>query len=79
MSVWKCTVTFRNIVLDHCMVHFSAVLNQKLFLLTSTYTYRVFHIALMCGDRNINGNKDVRFLECDYLSCVTVHETLVIR
>ena len=26
-------------------------------------------------DRNINGNKDVKFLECDYLSCVTVCET----
>ena len=21
----------------------------------------------MCFDRNINGNKDVKFLECDYL------------
>ena len=29
----------------------------------------------MCSDRNINGNKDVKFLECDYLSCVTVRET----
>ena len=29
----------------------------------------------MCFDRNINGNKDVKFLECDYLSCVTVRET----
>ena len=30
---------------------------------------------LMSSDRNINGNKDVKFLECDYLSCVTVSET----
>ena len=30
---------------------------------------------LMCFDRNINGNKDVKFLECDYLSCVMVRET----
>ena len=22
---------------------------------------------LMCFDRNINGNRDVKFLECDYL------------
>ena len=29
----------------------------------------------MCFDRNINGNKDIKFLECDYLSCVTVRET----
>ena len=29
----------------------------------------------MCFDRNINGNKDVKFLECDYLSCVMVCET----
>ena len=29
----------------------------------------------MCFDRNINENKDVEFLECDYLSCVTVLET----
>ena len=30
---------------------------------------------LLCFDRNINENNDVKFLECDYLSCVTVHET----
>ena len=29
----------------------------------------------MYFDRNINGNRDVKFLECDYLSCVTVRET----
>ena len=25
------------------------------------------HYKLMCIDRNINGNRDVKFLECDYL------------
>ena len=29
----------------------------------------------MCFDRNINGNRDDKILECDYLSCVTVRET----
>ena len=27
--------------------------------------------------KNINENKDVKYLECDYLSCVTVRHTLV--
>ena len=31
---------------------------------------------LMCSDRNINGNRDVNFLECDYIfACATVRET----
>ena len=29
----------------------------------------------MCFDRNINGNKDVKFLESDCLPCVMVRET----
>ena len=30
---------------------------------------------MLCYDINIDKNKDVKFLECDYLSCVTVRET----
>ena len=29
----------------------------------------------MCFDRHINGNRDDKFLECDYFSCVAVRET----
>ena len=29
----------------------------------------------MCFDRNINENRDVKFLGCDYLLCAPVGET----
>ena len=49
------------------------------FILVSKFDLGLLNAyKLMYFDRNINGNKDDKFLDCDYCVCVTLSENYFI-